>query len=519
MLGWGSTLYTLFGTVSELKKSRLSEGEYVRTLGYYNEGDGGGNEFKIVQKVNGEDNDGTIVKLSNGLYAVSILDIDKINIKHFGAPNNASAHSDVYFKKYVDWCKEYRDYIVRLPAMALSLYETYVFTPNTSGKNIKLIGEHKVEHQYGAEISIDGNRNTHSGTVICSHATGGIIFDIQNTSLYAGVVLEGIALYSNNHKTIAVRIISGGQELKIHDLTINNFAGGAILFNNVYDGYITNLTVKNCGKYYDNTSHPALRFYADRLESTVSLESVTNTNALHITNFHLEHCDCFCSFEKTADIFFVNGKIESMSGEGDGYEIDPIASSEPFIDFKGEGCMVSFNSVFFKTPSTFRMMKSNNNLKLSDLPYFIKFRQKYRGLVSFSNCMFLSYTGGGLPFDCESRLTHCIITASVFRYVATGRIAIRANQLTMIGCTICLENDETLYASSILDELQKGKPIEVRNDCIFIGCKFTLGRDASFSDSTSYKKFVFNIVGTNNIIENNMYNFIDDIGTDGLIYP
>lgn len=506
-----SNSFTIIENISTLKASNLTCNNYVKTLGYYSCGDGGDNEFRIVGSTSEEANDGTIIKLNNGLYAVSILDINKINIKHFGAQNNADAHSDIYFEKYVDWCKKKRDYVVKLPPMALSLYKTYVFTPNAAGKNIKIIGEHKVEQRYSSEAKANKSRMNHSGTVIYSHAKEGILFDIQNKSLYAGVTLEGIALYSNNHKTIAVRIISGGQELKIHDLTITNFAKGALYLNNIYDGYITNLTIKKCGMFYDNTSHPALRLYADKTESIYSNNiSITNTNALHFTNFHFEHCDRFCSFEKCADIFFVNGKIESMAGEGKDGNMDPIMSHDSFLIFKNESGTISFNSVFFKTPSTARMLQSNTNINLTNLPFFIEFEKGNSGNIFFSNCMFLSYGGGGMPLTCNSDKTYCTISNSIFKNIATGRNAMNAHNLTLTGCTLYFENDGSLYLNNkpctkAIDKTQKGYPIIIKNRCIISNCRLIF-EQSKFSQSThtNYKTHIFKNEGNNNLIENNL---------------
>lgn len=503
--------FCIIESVKELKEKDFLEGDYVKTLGYYLSGDGGGNEFRIVVSDNlRKDNGGTVIKLKNGNFAISILDKDDINIKHFGAKNNANAHSDVYFKKYVEWCKNERDYVVKLPAMVLSLYETYTFLPNESGNNIKIIGEHKVEHQYSKEITINKNYDSESGTVIYSHASDGILFDIQNKSLYAGIVLEGIALYGNRKNTLAVRIVSGGQELKIHDVAVLNFNRGAIHFNNVYDGYITNLTIKGCGMFYDGTSHPALRFYTDKKECKIGDLRTTNTNALHFTNFHFEHCDCFCSFEKCADLFFVNGKIESMSGEGVNNAMDPIKSSHPFVCFKGEGGTVSFNSVFFKTPSTARMMNSNQDVSLEELPYFIEFKENNIGTVSFSDCMFLSYNGGGIPIKCESKMTHATITNSIFKRIATGRNAIKANNLTLLGCTLYFENDGFLYMNNracknIISEEQKGYPIKIGDNCAIIACKLIFEKSRfSGVEHTHYNNYLFDGNGINTIIKDNI---------------
>lgn len=510
--------------IASLKKSNYEAGIYVRTLGYYEVGDGGGNEFVIVNS-NSVENGGTVIQLENGCFAKSILDRNLIDIRHFGARNNANDHSDSYFRNYVEWCKLYRDYVVKLPAMVLSLYDTYVFEPNAAGKNIKLIGEHLIEHRYLAEIIEDDNLNTYSGTIIYSHSPNGILFDIQNRDLYAGVVLEGIALFGNKHKSLALRIVSGGQELKISDVAILDFEGGAIHFNNVYDGYITNLTIKGCGRYYDNKTHPALRLYTDKKEAIRGLSHPTNTNALHFTNFHFEHCDCFASFEKCADIFFVNGKIESMAGEGETYSMDKVKSSDPFISFTKGGGLVSFNSVFFKTPSTVKMMLSNPDLDIENLPYFINIDTDSRGLITFDNCMFLSYGGGGLPFNCHSSKSHCTVTNSVFRYVATGRTAIKANQMTIIGCTFCMENDGSLYVDGqpcrkAISSLSQGKPIEIGNDCILLGNKFVYGGSQFIGQAhTQYELYPITLTGDNNIIKDNMFEFVDDNGASSLLFP
>lgn len=74
-----------YDSVAEMKAdSKIKEGAYVKTLGYYEVNDGGYAEYKIVDDSTLTDDGGCIHTLTNGLKAKLIIN-GEINVKQFGA--------------------------------------------------------------------------------------------------------------------------------------------------------------------------------------------------------------------------------------------------------------------------------------------------------------------------------------------------------------------------------------------------------------------------------------------------
>ena len=75
-----------FNTVSEMKNSsKLKEGSFVITKGYYSVNDGGGSSYNIIPSDSSITcNDGNYISLKNNLIAVLIIDNERIHLKQFG---------------------------------------------------------------------------------------------------------------------------------------------------------------------------------------------------------------------------------------------------------------------------------------------------------------------------------------------------------------------------------------------------------------------------------------------------
>ncbi len=87
---------TLVPSVEDLKTGSFQEGQKVTTLGYYSQKDGGGASYVIKRgKVN--ENQGTIIVVSNGMYA-ELQHSGKISIKQLGAHGDGKSDDFRAFK-------------------------------------------------------------------------------------------------------------------------------------------------------------------------------------------------------------------------------------------------------------------------------------------------------------------------------------------------------------------------------------------------------------------------------------
>ncbi|MFE3894649.1 MULTISPECIES: glycosyl hydrolase family 28-related protein [unclassified Priestia] len=73
----------IISDVYQMRKTDFKKGDYVKTLGYYTEGDGGHAEY-VVKTSRVKDNGGSVISLNNGLQAHLIYN-GLINVKWFGA--------------------------------------------------------------------------------------------------------------------------------------------------------------------------------------------------------------------------------------------------------------------------------------------------------------------------------------------------------------------------------------------------------------------------------------------------
>lgn len=89
--------FLFYSNVSEMKQDNsLKEGDWVRTSGFYNAGDGGGVEYQIV-KTSEKADEGEFISVKNGLVA-QLVNVNKINYKIFGAKSDGKNDDGVQIR-------------------------------------------------------------------------------------------------------------------------------------------------------------------------------------------------------------------------------------------------------------------------------------------------------------------------------------------------------------------------------------------------------------------------------------
>ena len=92
--------YVEIKNVEELKKINANIGDKYKTLGYYQENDGGNGRYDIIEdSQNLQENNGTYIKLDNGLIAKLLVKDKTINVKQFGAIGNGINDDTVYLNE------------------------------------------------------------------------------------------------------------------------------------------------------------------------------------------------------------------------------------------------------------------------------------------------------------------------------------------------------------------------------------------------------------------------------------
>lgn len=97
----------VFNNLSDMKKNtKIKAGYTLKTLGYYNTGDGGEAEYTVVTNIL-EDlapDDGSVIRLQNNLYA-KLLMHDDVNVHQFGAKGDAETDDTDAIQKALNFCK------------------------------------------------------------------------------------------------------------------------------------------------------------------------------------------------------------------------------------------------------------------------------------------------------------------------------------------------------------------------------------------------------------------------------
>lgn len=139
----------VFNNVAEMKASnKVKAGYTIKTLGFYQPGDGGGADYVITNDI-GEDevDEASIITLQNGLYA-KLLIKDFINIKWFGAKIDDETDDSTAFNKaisfinnitkefdtasrYDEHCKKaYTRYTLYIPSGIMKINSTLTIDPS-----------------------------------------------------------------------------------------------------------------------------------------------------------------------------------------------------------------------------------------------------------------------------------------------------------------------------------------------------------------------------------------------------
>ena len=85
---------------------KLKVGRYVSTLGYYEAGDGGGNDYLIVAASTGTSDGGSLIDLANGLQAKATFVNAHPNAMQFGAKgHDKTLDSQPRLQAYIKWCE------------------------------------------------------------------------------------------------------------------------------------------------------------------------------------------------------------------------------------------------------------------------------------------------------------------------------------------------------------------------------------------------------------------------------
>lgn len=250
-----ATASHILDTLSDLKSSTsLSNGEIIKTLGYYTKGDKGGANYKIRNKESGETgNDKDLIELTNSsLIAEFIPDIE-INVIQFGAKGDDQTDNYNIFNSLFTYAKTNSIFNIYVPEGTyllsnqlnmfsnlnlygdgeVSILKAYNFANNNSYKSMIVLEQMPMNDSgYNVKnISIKKLKLVNNG--IADAGKDGVIqfrgvrkANIQDINInVSGANCWGIILFSANHNVTI-------DSINIDNTSADNLLGGCLWIRN-----------------------------------------------------------------------------------------------------------------------------------------------------------------------------------------------------------------------------------------------------------------------------------------------
>ena len=268
-----SYMLTTVSTVNDMKPISFSENSFIKTLGFYSEGDGG-SAFYVVKSGDYQPNNSTIFQLNNGLFAVLISDDDVLNSKQFGCFGNGVNDDYNFLQNAIDYCLSFK-----IPKLII-LRGTYMLS-----QTIKIL---KPTNKY---INFEIEGQYYPTFTPLANFTGDYLFEINSdiTSMndcMRYLSMKNLLLGTNDDFTfynINGFQISELQYGNFENITVKNFKKQGVLIRDVYDSVFNNLKILNCGDINHELDNNT--FYALDLQG-----SLDNVNACHFIACQVERC-------------------------------------------------------------------------------------------------------------------------------------------------------------------------------------------------------------------------------------
>lgn len=206
-----------YNSVDEMKKSNIGDGKIVLTKGYYSSNDGGGAYYNIVKTTNYSEDNGRVVKLNNGLFAVlknseeSIMSVKQYGVKGDGSSNDINQMNAIVKAGYKT---------LYFPNGTYNMNE-YFCKPNRyveivgDGKQKTIIKNFSIENRYGIKLenaTFEGGKkfdfSSAGGTVIGSQIILVRVFlnDDNNSITFNNCVFKDMDIVSDLSTSLATSL-------------------------------------------------------------------------------------------------------------------------------------------------------------------------------------------------------------------------------------------------------------------------------------------------------------------------
>ena len=236
-----------YNNVADMKAdTKLKIGDMAITLGYYEENDGGGAEYIIVNDDTLVDDGDLIHVLSNGLRAKLVIN-DCINIKQFGAKGDGTTEDTAKFQKAIDY-----NYTLDKPYIIFIPNGTYVLGKVNIRKNANIKGSGWGSTIFKPVAGLNDNllSITESDSYFINLSDFTIIGDKSNNTCPNGIYIKRDTI---THDPKEGPKMAGDLWLTIERVRITGMYGNGIgtgsRSSNFRESRFNNIDVNNCGGY------------------------------------------------------------------------------------------------------------------------------------------------------------------------------------------------------------------------------------------------------------------------------
>ena len=345
-------------SMKEFKAADVITGDRVITTGYYKKDDGNGGRYQIKDKIAGEINDGTRVKLDNGYYADMIIENNTISVGQFGGIGDGEFDNSTALKNIFSAPKnlkivfpkgEYKvtDSILisKVDNCEIVGNDSVIFTEGdynpTSSNTMVLYFEHNnaiTLRNLNVE-SRNPNQEKANLQFVVNNTTG---FTMENCKF---VISEAKLTKADGRvKFCTGSFKTGWKDVVIRNCEFINFSdsneGGLLGFNNQYAETSGNLLFENNKCYYKGHDE-MMAIFSNKTTSIENLKFINN-------EFYALDSD-----NQPRDFCFSLGYV-------DGYKVDNIV-------FKDNIFETSSNTSFMYFGASSNVSIENNTIKYKQI--------------------------------------------------------------------------------------------------------------------------------------------------------
>lgn len=304
-----------YTNVDEMKKSKASDGKIVLTKGYYSANDGGSGYYNIVKTTNYTEDNGRVIKLNSGLYAVlNNSDSTSMSVKQYGIKGDGSANDTTQMNALLN--AGYKT--VYFPTGTYNM-ENYLCKPN---RYIEIVGDGKdktIIKNFGIEVrkGIKLENATFEGAQKFKFVTAGYT-SLGNLKILVNIVLEDNenSVTYNNCSFKDMEIVSaltdrGTYTLKYDHVTGCDFKGitrgGVYHSANIGESIYTGNTYTDIGSKSINRNFVSAIWIGD-------VTNNTNTESKNITIKNNRFNHFMTADDPSMEKHVINGNVIAVRG-------------------------------------------------------------------------------------------------------------------------------------------------------------------------------------------------------------